>query len=57
MNHGEPLTVEGDGELGERLLWIGPDDRGLELEVVAIVLPEYVLVVHVMPTQLRRRTR
>ncbi len=40
----------------ERLLWIGPDDRGLDLEVVAIVEPEYLLVIHVMPHQFRRRT-
>jgi hypothetical protein len=52
MNHVEPVTIAIDGELEERLLWIGPDGRGLELEVVAIVMPEYVLVIHVMPTQL-----
>lgn len=36
------------------LLWIGPDDRGVELEIVAAVLPELYLVIHVMPTALRR---
>ena len=45
-----------DDEMRERLLWIGPDDRGLELEVVAIVEPDQLLVIHVMPRQFRRRT-
>lgn len=39
----------------EALLWTGPDDRGVELEVVAVVLPEVHLVIHVMPTALRRK--
>ena len=45
-----------DEDLQERLLWIGPDDRGMELEVIAIVEPDYLLVIHVMPHQFRRRT-
>lgn len=40
----------------EKLVWIGPDDRGLDVEVVAIVEPDYPLVIHVMPHQFRRRT-
>jgi hypothetical protein len=36
------------------LLWIGTDDRGIELEIVAAVLPGLYLVIHVMPTALRR---
>lgn len=35
------------------LLWIGPDDRGIELEVIAAVLPGLYLIIHVMPTALR----
>jgi hypothetical protein len=38
-------------------LWIAKDDRGLELEIVAVVLELYVLVTHVMPTSLRRRKK
>jgi hypothetical protein len=37
----------------EALTWVGPDDRGVELEIVAVVLPERYLVIHVMPTTLR----
>lgn len=43
-------------DLQERLVWIGPDDRGVELEIVAIVEPDYLLVIHVMPHQFRRRS-
>lgn len=33
--------------------YIGVDDRGLELEVVAVDTPEGLLVIHAMPTALR----
>lgn len=36
------------------LLWIGTDDRGVELEIVAAMLPDLYLVIHVMPAALRR---
>ena len=35
------------------LLWVGRDDRGLELEIVAVVFPVVYLVIHVMPTTLK----
>ena len=51
----EPVTVLSvDGE-AQKLLWIGHDDRGLELEVVALKLVDYILVIHVMPRTFRRR--
>ncbi len=56
INHAEPVVVESDEDVPERLLWVGPDDRGLDLEVIAIVEPDYLLVIHVMPHQFRRRT-
>jgi hypothetical protein len=37
------------------LTWVGADDRGVELEIVAVVLQDLYLVIHVMPTALRRR--
>ncbi|MDN5789464.1 MAG: hypothetical protein L0H25_01165 [Micrococcales bacterium] len=43
-------------EADARLVWIGEDDRGVELEVVALDLDEAVIVIHVMPTELRRRS-
>ena len=56
MNHTEPSVMATDEDLQERLLWIGTDDRGLELEVIAIVETDFLLVIHVMPHQYRRRT-
>ena len=37
-----------------RLVWIGTDDRGIELEIVALDLADAIVVIHVMPTSLRR---
>jgi hypothetical protein len=38
-------------------LYVGPDERGRELEVIALEVADaaqpYLLVIHVMPTQLR----
>ena len=51
----EPEQIlTGAGNAGLR--WIGPDDRGLELEVIAAVLPDLLLVIHAMPTALRGGT-
>lgn len=41
-------------DLDPRIEWIGPDDRGVEREIIAVELPELDLVVHVMLTALRR---
>jgi hypothetical protein len=49
----EPVAVEATEELDARLVWIGDDDRGIELEIVALDLPEEIVVIHVMPTSLR----
>ena len=38
-------------------VWQGLDDRGIELEVIAVVLKEYLLVTHVMPANFRRRKK
>jgi hypothetical protein len=39
----------------QNLRWIGFDDRGLELEIIAVLTPEYLLVIHVMPYRFRRK--
>jgi len=55
MESCEPMAVlTSDGE-DRKLLWIGFDERGLELEVIALELSEYILVIHVMPRSFRRR--
>ena len=38
-------------------IWVALDDRDLELEVIAVVLVNCLLVTHVMPTALRRREK
>jgi hypothetical protein len=35
-------------------IWQGLDARGVELEIIAVVLKEYLLVTHVMPANFRR---
>ena len=54
-NHDEIEVVTNAGEAG--LLWVGNDDRGLELEVIAVIREEedLLLVIHVMPTGLREK--
>ncbi len=55
MNTVEPTIVPATDDREERRSWIGLDDRGLELEIVAVVVdPDLLLVIHVMPTDLRR---
>jgi hypothetical protein len=54
INHYAPIDIQSDAETREKLLWIGQDDRGLELEIVAIVSDNYLLVIHVMPTIFRK---
>jgi hypothetical protein len=44
------VTVNGD----EALLWVGVDDRGVALEVIAVVAaPDALVVIHVMPVDFR----
>lgn len=51
---GEPDRVPADGDLDDRLLWVGPDDRGVVLEVIAVDLPDHLLVIQAMPVAFRR---
>lgn len=53
MTTNDPTVVPATASYDERLVWIGVDDRGIELEIVALVLPDAVVVIHVMPTALR----
>lgn len=43
-------------DLDARIEWIGADDRNVELEIIAVELPDLWLVIHVMPTALRRKS-
>jgi len=54
MEHTAP-TLEPAGRYpDDQLLWVGSDDRGIELEIAAVVKGDALLVIHVMPTHLRR---
>lgn len=53
---GEPLVVPAtDPSTDDRLVFVGDDERRVELEVIAVQIPDYLLVLHVMPTHYRRR--
>jgi hypothetical protein len=56
MTTNHPIVVPATAAYDERLVWIGVDDRGIELEIVALALPEAVIVIHVMPTAFRNTT-
>lgn len=56
IENSTPEEIPPSEEFDPRLVWIGSDDRGVELEIVAVVLPTEPLVIHVMPTAFRRRS-
>ncbi|GGP03319.1 hypothetical protein GCM10012278_14060 [Nonomuraea glycinis] len=56
IRSGPPAIVPAtDPDLEDRWVWIGPYDRGIELEVIGILADKYLVIIHVMPTALRRR--
>lgn len=55
-NAGEPVRLPSEEGLDERIVWVGKDDRGVTLEVIAVEQPDYLLIIHVMPYAYRRRT-
>ncbi len=44
-----PTRVLAEGDATPRLRWVGPDDRGVLLEVIALETSEAIVVIHVMP--------
>lgn len=53
---GNVPTVRTSDQTGDPVLtWIATDDTGRELEIAVIETPGCFLVVHVMPTALRRK--
>ena len=51
--HTEVITLHVHGT-DPKILFLGTDGRGEELEIVAVVLPGELLVIHAMPTRYRR---
>jgi hypothetical protein len=51
-------TITTDRDTDETTLsWVADDERGRELEIVAIEKPDCYLVIHVMPTHYRKEGR
>ena len=53
----EYRVLESDDEKKIQYVWVAEDDRGIELEIIGVVLESYVLITHVMPTSFRRRKK
>ena len=51
------VRTPGQNEFEHRLFWVGVDNRGLELEIAGIEFEDEILVIHVMPTNFRKRGR
>ena len=49
MGSVQPLSIPATAERDARLLWVGQDDRGVELEIIALDLLDRLIVIHVMP--------
>ena len=55
IKNNTPRDVPAVDEFDARKVGMGPDDRGVDLEIVAVVLPDELLIIHVMPSALRRK--
>ena len=53
----EYQVLESGDEKKIQYVWVAEDDRGIELEIIGVVLESYVLITHVMPTSFRRRKK
>ena len=54
IENSSPEFVSGDLFRRDKIIWVSEDDRGLELEIVAVAENDYLLVIHVMPTIFRK---
>ena len=54
INSAVPVRIAASAKADARLVWIGRDDRGVELEIVGLEEEDAIVVIHVMPTSLRR---
>lgn len=50
----EPVRVPAERTKDARFEWVGAEDRSIELEIVVLDPPDGIVVIHVMPTALRR---
>ena len=54
IENSSPKFVSGELLKKDKIIWVSEDDRGLELEIVAVAENDYLLVIHVMPTIFRK---
>ena len=54
IENSSPEFVSGGSFSRDKIIWINKDDRGIELEIVALTEDDYLLVIHVMPTIFRK---
>lgn len=57
METAVPFVAPGPSGFDERYVWIGYDDRGVELGVGAVHYADCLMVIHVMPSALRGGAR
>jgi hypothetical protein len=57
MSNSEPTIVTDSQTNQSTLSWIADDSRQRELEIVAVETHDCFLVIHVMPTSLRKKGR
>ena len=50
-----PIQVLDGKRTDQSFRWIGKDVRGVEIEIIAVATPQYLLVIHVMPYRYRRK--
>ncbi|OKI18139.1 hypothetical protein A6A25_11215 [Saccharothrix sp. CB00851] len=57
INNYFPTALPLQDDEDPKLLWLGDDDRGVELEIVGVELEadDVLLIIHVMPTHYRDR--
>lgn len=53
----EPKVINHEIIGESRLLWVGLDDRGLDIEIIGILNGDELLVIHVMPLFRKRGRR
>ena len=54
IEHNEAILLPGTDLEEVKWYWQGADDRGLELEIIGIEMPDQILIIHVMPFNFRR---
>jgi len=57
IENSSPEFISGESLTRDKLIWVSKDDRGLELEIVAVAENDYLVVIHVMPTIFRKEDK